>query len=97
MFLLDAVWSSLVEGDEQLDRPVKHVSNDALPFAADIFSLCPKHNSLPLGLLIQPSYPSPTKELHGWGGVLEISPQTLFLSSSERRARGESIEMHLAL
>ena len=52
-------WSSLVEGDEQQSN-----LRGTLPCMFWIFfSVCQKHNSLPLGP-IQPSSPS-TKELHG--------------------------------
>ena len=60
-------WSSLVEGDEQQSN-----LRGTLPCMFWIFfSVCQKHNSLPLGP-IQPSSPS-TKELHGHSYCVELA------------------------
>ena len=55
-------WSSLVEGDEQMDRPISRTCIECC-HVCPTFGGCHKHNILPLGP-IKPAYPC-TKELHG--------------------------------
>ena len=56
-------WSSLVEGDEQLDRPNSQTCMEWYDVSAAYFVwICHKHNCFPLGP-IEPSSPS-TRELH---------------------------------
>ena len=62
----DVPWSSLVEGDEQLDQPNSQTCMEwCHASAAYIFLICHKHISLPLGQ-VQPSSPLTTTEIHGY-------------------------------